>query len=195
MIMPKTLYFLRHGSTGADGRFIGSTDLPVAPAARATLRKSGRALLEKNVGAVFCSPMLRCRQSFDALSLDRDVEYLDDLREIDFGEWENKSFDEITAAYPDKVCEWAEWSEGFSFPEGERISNFLQRIRAVREKIELHPAQSILVVSHGGIIRHLICSLLGLPSSSYLLFDIKAGLFSTIELHSEGGVLTSLNTQ
>jgi broad specificity phosphatase PhoE len=54
-------------------------------------------------------------------------------------------------------------------------------------------ADRLLVISHGGVIRQLICSCLGLGPENYLAFDIQPGLCSVIELHSQGGVLVGLN--
>ena len=193
--MLKRLYFLRHGSTGLDGRLVGSSDVPVAPAAMAVLQKTGRTLCGMDLEAVLCSPMLRCRQSLAELGLPREPEIHEDLREIDFGLWENKTFQEIAADYPDEVREWNSWSEEFTFPGGERIGDFLRRVRGIRDKLEAHPAHSLLVVTHGGVIRHLICLLLRLAPENYLLFEVKAGCFATVDLYSQGGVLSALNAQ
>lgn len=192
--MPKRVYLLRHGSTGLDGRFIGSSDVPVADGSKAVLQKTGRTLQGISPDAVLCSPMLRCRQSFKELSLQLEPEIDHALREVDFGDWENKTFHEIAEGYPGKVKEWSSWSEEFAFPGGERIGEFLERIAAVRRKIESHSASTMLIITHGGVIRQLICSLLGLTPENYLLFDVRAGYFSTIELYSQGGVLTSMNS-
>lgn len=178
---------MRHGSTGFDGKYIGSTDLPVVPSAFAAVEKSGSSLRGKNIESVLCSPMLRCRQTLDRLDLACSVEYVDGLREVDFGEWEGKSFAEVNASHPETVKAWSQWSEEFTFPGGENMHSFLRRVRSVRRKVEDHPADSLLIVSHGGVIRQLICAFLCLPPSSYLLFNICAGFYSAIELYSEGG--------
>ena len=193
--MPKRLYLLRHGSTGLDGRLVGSSDVPVAPAAVAVLQNSGRTLRGMEPEAVLCSPMLRCRQSVAELGLSCEPEIHEDLREIDFGQWENKTFQEIVSHYPDEVREWNNWSEDFTCPGGERIGDFLRRVRSIRDKLQAHPAKSLLVVTHGGVIRHLICLLLRLAPENYLLFEVKAGCFATVDLYSQGGVLSALNAQ
>lgn len=193
--MGKTVYFLRHGSTGLDGRFVGSSDLPIIESSHGNLQKCGQELLRKDIESIFCSPMLRCRQSLNKLGLECAVEFMEDLREIDFGEWEQKSFDDVSVSHPKEVEQWCSGSGTFTFPGGERISDFLQRVQNVRDTIETHTARSILIVSHGGVIRHLVCSFLGLAPDNYLLFDIKAGSYSAMNLYSEGGVLTALNAR
>lgn len=191
--MAKTLYLLRHGETAANGRFIGSTDLPVAPHGFLQLDTTRDLLLKEGITRIFCSPMLRCRQTAEHLGLWQRAEECAELREIDFGDWEGKTFTEISSTWPEKVQEWGTWSESFTFPAGENIGGFLDRIREVKSCIDSCDDEKILVISHGGVIRTLICLYLGLSAGNYLLFEIKAGCYATLSLYSDGGVLTSLN--
>jgi broad specificity phosphatase PhoE len=55
------------------------------------------------------------------------------------------------------------------------------------------PEEKILIITHGGIIRHLLCLLLGLEAEKYLLFEVKSGCISSLRLFDEGGLLTGLN--
>jgi len=191
--MAKTLYLLRHGDTGAGGRFNGSTDLPVHPTGYPRLDNTGALLQKERITAIMCSPMLRCRQTAQALALDLEMIVDHDLREIDFGEWEGMTFDEISERCPVNVRKWSNWSEDFTFPGGENIGAFLCRLQRVRQRIDRCDEERLLVVTHGGVIRHLLCLYLGIPPEKYLLFAAKAGCYSTLSLFSEGGVLTSFN--
>lgn len=191
--MAKTLYLLRHGETAANGRFIGSTDLPVSPQGYLQLDTTRDLLLAEGISRIFCSPMLRCRQTAEYLRFPGTIRESDWLREIDFGDWEGRTFEEISRDWPEKVKEWGTWSESFTFPAGESIGGFLQRIKEMKSCIDSCDDEKILVITHGGIIRNLICLYLGLPADKYLLFEVKAGCYATLSLFSEGGVLTSLN--
>lgn len=191
--MVKTLYLLRHGATAANGRFIGKTDLPVVDSGYHRLEKTGELLSEEGISEILCSPMLRCRQSSEHLQLGLKTVVLDDLREIDFGKWEERNFQEISASWPDEVAAWSVWSEQFTFPGGENIGDFLCRLKKVQEYIAQCKAEKLLVVTHGGVIRHLLCLYLNISPRNYLLFDIRPGRYSALSLHSQGGVLTSLN--
>ena len=191
--MAKTLYLLRHGETAANGRFIGSTDLPVAPHGFVQLDTTRDLLRKEGISRIFRSPMLRCRQTSEYLGLWQTAEESAVLREIDFGDWEGKTFDEISREWPEKVQEWGTWSESFTFPAGESIGGFVARVRKAKSLIDSCDDEKILVISHGGVIRTLICLYLGLSADKYLLFEIKAGCYATLSLFSEGGVLTSLN--
>ena len=78
-------------------------------------------------------------------------------------------------------------------PGGKSIGAFLARINEIRQMIADEPAEKLLVISHGGVIRQLICSFLGLGPDRHLAFEIQPGLCSVVDLHSQGGVLTGLN--
>lgn len=191
--MTRVLSLLRHGDTAANGRLIGATDLPVAESGYAQLARTRANLQTKGVDRILYSPMLRCRQSVDFLQLNVESAIHPDLREIDFGVWEGRTFTEIVEGWPAEVQDWSNWSEEFTFPAGENIGCFLQRVKRVREAVEQCQAEHLLLVSHGGMIKHLLCLYLGISSDKYLLFDIKPGHLTTLSLHSDGGVLTSLN--
>lgn len=192
--MSKTLYLLRHGSTGLGGRFAGSSDVPVAPECYRQLEISKEKLEGVGIAKIFCSPKLRCRQTAEYMGLTDAIIEEKDLQEIDFGNWELKTFQEIVEGWPEEVTSWSSCAENFTFPGGENTRDFIARIARVRKLIDTCCEENILVISHGGVIRHLICLYLGLSPHNYLLFNIEAGKYSTLTLHSEGGVLTSLNS-
>ena len=189
----KELYFLRHGDTGLQGRYIGSTDAPLAQEGREQVRKTGRVLHGKCVTKILCSPLLRCRQTLTELNLPVACQFNELLREIDFGRWEGKNFAEIVRTDQELVNTWVAEPHRFSFPGGESLDSFNCRIAAVKTELESMVEKTILVVTHGGVIRHLLCLLLGLPDEKYLIFDVEPGCFCSIRLYAEGGVLTGFN--
>ena len=89
--------FIRHGMTQAnlDGRYIGTTDLPLC-------REGADQLYEKiekydypSVQKVYTSPLKRCKQTISILQPNRLVAEMPELREMDFGKFENKTADEL----------------------------------------------------------------------------------------------------
>jgi broad specificity phosphatase PhoE len=193
MTTAKQLFLLRHGQTAARGRYIGSTDLPLAPEGERGVEQIASLLRQKEFDAIYCSPMLRCRQTLDILALEQTSHICEELREIDFGRWEGLTFAEICEQDGEIVDSWSRWSEDFSFPQGESLRDFLNRIMQIKKKIAEGPAEKLLLVTHGGVIRHLICSCLGLAPEKYLLFDVQPGLFAVVDLYRDGGILAGLN--
>ncbi|MEK7826204.1 MAG: histidine phosphatase family protein, partial [Thermodesulfobacteriota bacterium] len=60
-------------------------------------------------------------------------------------------------------------------------------------RIAADPAGAAVVVTHGGVIRFLICHFLGLPDRAHLLFDVQPASISEIRIDGGKGVLTLLN--
>jgi broad specificity phosphatase PhoE len=105
-----------------------------------------------------------------------------DLREIDFGRWENRTLAEVAAAEPDLVARWADYDPTFAFPGGEGLDGFQARVLRVAGRLAGDPAGTVLVVSHAGVIRALVCHYLGLPLSQYELFHMAHASITLIHL-------------
>jgi len=175
------------------GKFAGSTDVDLSSVGIEQIRLLRPVLAKERFEKIFCSPMHRCRQTARLLDLDVEISYAEDLREIDFGLWEGKDFSEIEKNNPERVRVWIENPEGFCFPEGECRADFILRVERFKAMMRGLPDEKVLVISHGGVIRHLICSYLGLSFEKYLLFNIHEAQFTTLDCFAEGGVLTGLN--
>ena len=187
------LILLRHGRTGLSGRYVGSSDVPLSEEGRKQILDLRSGLGAMRIDGLLASPMRRCTETAGLLGLGLPVQLDPDLREIDFGRWERKTFAEIEAQDPELVRHWAEGTDEFRFPEGETTAGFAGRVESVKNRLLASDAQTLLLVSHGGVIRALICALLGLSLDKYLLFQVAKGRYSTMELHSGGGVLTGFN--
>ncbi len=193
--MPTTLYLLRHGPTAAPAAsLVGSSDPPLS--GRGLERLTGLADRLENMDQCWCSPMLRTRQTLDRVRQAGSVLpapcFDERLREIDFGRWEGRSFIEIAAADPALVKAWQEY-EDFCFPQGETVSAFVSRVGEMLDLFSGSGAERIFVVTHGGVIRTMICLALGLPVRSYLLFDVQPASLAMLDLFDRGGVLKGLN--
>ena len=187
----------RHAQTGAQyqGRYIGSTNLPISQEGeRQSLDLADRL---KNYGVASClvSPMLRTSQTAEIVLKNSHIPWQknDLLKEIDFGAWEAKSFAEISQEYPLEVEKWATSGDTFQFPGGDKTADFWSRMTRCAAYLSSFSDSPLLVVTHGGVIRALICYFLGLPFESYLLFDVKPARFAVVEIFSEGGILSGLN--
>ncbi len=189
----KQIHLLRHGDTGLSGRFIGSTDVPLTAVGLTEAQRAGLLLSPIEFQKVICSPMQRCKQTTEALSLSCAIEYNSLIQEINFGHWETKSFKEIAGDNQQLIDLWVSDHCRFAFPGGESITQFIDRISEMVEQIKRMPENKILLITHGGVIRHLLCLLLSLPLEKYMSFDIKTGKYCSLDLFSDGAVLTGLN--
>lgn len=192
--MTKRLMLARHAQVDPQyaGRFLGSTDVPLSNLGLRQSAVLARALRQHPFDSLSVSPLRRAEQTAEPFSCDRHVD--PDLREIDFGLWEGRSFEEIlSAGENESIDRWRRFDREFSFPDGESLGGFVARIARVADRLASNPAEQILVITHGGVIRATICHLLGLDVKNYLLFDVRPASITTIDLFDGRGVLVGLN--
>lgn len=195
--MARQLLLIRHASVPDEyaGQFLGRSDVPLGDKAAGQIRNLMPLLRRRQPGKLVSSPLRRARETADGLATEMRLaaEVDADLREIDFGLWEEKTFAQISAGWPDEVARWAEFNEEFAFPGGESIGGFLQRIRLAADRLAGDEAEVVAAVTHGGVVRAMICYLLGLSYRQYLLFDVRHAACATIDLFDGKGVLRGLN--
>ena len=208
--MAQRLLLVRHASTGEAlrGRFVGRTDAPLHDDGRRQARALAERLAGRGVDKMVCSPLCRAVETARILGSAAGLpmngrpprpaaEALvpvaePDLAEIDFGRWEGRNFEEIHASDAALVDAWARFAPEFAFPEGESLAGFLDRVRRVTERLTNDPAESILVVAHGGVVRAMLCQLLGLPARCYLAFDIRPACLCVVRVSDGIGVLEEM---
>jgi len=190
--MAKKLFLARHALTGShtDGRLLGATDPPLSDIGERQAAALGGTLRRRNPERCLCSPLQRASRTAELAGLPTEIE--PDLREVDFGQWEGMTFAEIAAADPEGAERWATFDLDFAFPGGDRLDDFLSRVSDLAGRLAADPAQRIAVVTHGGVIRAMICHLLGLDRKSYVLFDVRPASLTTIDLFGGKGVLSGL---
>lgn len=190
----KKLVFLRHGEIeGSASRYIGVTNAHLSEKGREQITGLASRLDGENFDRVICSPFDRCRETVQLLNRPEHIVFDERIREIDFGLWESKTFTYIKEQFPEAVSQWSNGTPEFRFPKGEKIDEFQKRIADFAQSLYSLKEERLLIVTHGGVIRHLICTLLNIPMANYLYFRVNYGRLVLLELYSEGGVLTGLN--
>ena len=137
-------------------------DLPLSADGRAQAQRLGQFFAALPLEAVYTSPLLRARQTAEAIAGGRPLHVLHDLIELYGGEWDGLPFEEIRARYPQYFVRGA----GFSCPPGgESDAQGLARARAALAWADAHTERCAAIVAHSGINRLLLCDLLGRPLS------------------------------
>src|SRR5260370_15027920 len=132
---PETvLWLLRHPEpeASARGRCYGSLDVALSPEGIRQAPSVADGLEQKTFAAIYTSPRQRCSQAAQILGAGRTcpVEIVAALRELDFGELEGRSYDEIATIYPDLYQQWMERPTETQFPGGEGFPEMYARVIA-----------------------------------------------------------------
>ena len=162
----KTILLFRHAPPDfPDGlrRCIGSrTDVAASAAGLAAAAERAPLLRAAEVRSVWSSPLLRCRQTAAALAGTLPCGVHPGLAELDCGEWDGLSFDEIRARYPEEYARRG--ADGaLPPPGGEAPEQAAARGLAALRELAEHAEGSLAAVGHAGINRAMLCVLLGLP--------------------------------
>src|SRR5262249_51272697 len=95
----------------------------------------------------------------------------EDLREIDFGDFEGLTYDEISVQHPDLYRVWMENPTEVPFPNGESFSDMRERVLMAFDAIRhRHHGETIALISHGGVNRILLAHALQMPD--YCIFRL-----------------------
>jgi len=161
---------LRHGQStwNAEGRWQGQADVPLSPLGEAQAREAAGRVAAGDFQRLVSSHLQRARRTAEILgeALGLAVEIDAELREIDVGEWQGLTRDEIRARAPEALADWSE-GRSESTPGGELRTHLTERARLalLRAAAASSPGDRVLLVSHGALIRNLD-RLLGLVPQS-----------------------------
>ena len=162
------LHLIRHGQTdwNEERRVQGQSDSRLTQLGEEQAVELGQRIQLVEFDKAFCSSSLRTRQTAANLFPDSrvEIEYLDNLREIFLGPWEGALYDEIEQQEPDSFRHFWEEPHLFDVEGAESFYELQNRAVAAVEKIaELHLDQQIAVVSHGALIKTILCYVENLP--------------------------------
>jgi broad specificity phosphatase PhoE len=104
--------------------------------------------------ALWCSPLLRARETADAVAARIGLEPVEDprLMETDAGDWTDRTFEDVRAEAPALFDAFASAAPGFAFPGGESFAEQEVRVEEALAEVE-RGALPALVVCHGMVIR------------------------------------------
>jgi alpha-ribazole phosphatase len=164
------LTLIRHTTLQlSSGICYGQTDLDVTASFYDELNALRLKLNETNFDAIYTSPLQRCLKLAEALNIGS-VQVDNRLKELDFGDWEMRAWDDI----PREIFDiWAHDYGNTPPPNGETFSQLQQRGLSFLEDISHHHlGGNIAVVTHGGMIRALIAHVLNMPLKGLFRFTI-----------------------
>lgn len=197
---PATFVLLRHGETvlTPEKRFSGSggSDPALSAVGRRQADAVATALAARGtIEAVVSSPLLRCRETADAVAtrLGLEVSVEDGLRETDFGAWEGMTFTEVRERYADDLSAWLASPDVAPTGGGESFASVGARVAATRTTLlARHPGRTVLVVTHVTPVKTLVRLALGAPPESLFRMELSAASLSAVAYYADGNASVRL---
>ncbi|MGO9390385.1 histidine phosphatase family protein [Rhodoblastus sp.] len=157
------------------GNLAGEVSRPARP----TLTEKGRAqatALGKRIhdewrpAAIYTGPLQRAVATGEAIAraTGAPLRKLDCLHDIDYGDWQGRTHEEVEGATPALYATWFEAPQLMRFPGGDSLQDMFARgAEALRLVLERHPDETIVMVGHDSVNRAILLQVLELPISAY----------------------------
>jgi probable phosphoglycerate mutase len=167
------LLLVRHGHVEgiSPERFRGRAELPLT-----ALGRREAALTAAHIAAcwrpaaIYTSPMGRCVDTGAAIGkpLGLAASAILRLNDIDYGDWQGLTPDEVRARWPGELDAWYRHPDWAAIPSGESLQQVLTRaVAAFRDIVKRHPDDTVVLVSHDSVNRVLLMQLMGMPLRFY----------------------------
>lgn len=192
------LIVIRHPEPveSAAGRCYGSLDVELSAAGLAHAGRLAAALRWAGLAAVYSSPRARARLAAEPVAGSHrlSVTVQDDLRELDFGDFEGRVYDDIRREYPELYEQWMRAPTTVRFPGGESYADLRERVVAATGRMRAeHAGQAAAVVTHGGVARAVLADALGMPDEAIFALDQSYGAVNVIDWFGDRPLVRMVN--
>jgi alpha-ribazole phosphatase/probable phosphoglycerate mutase len=163
-------WLIRHGALVEDARnrCYGALDFALSETGRAQVARAADYLASEPIFAVYTSSLSRAVESARIIAEPSaaPIRIVPDLREMNFGDLEGLTYDQIATRNPDIYRRWMDAPTEVRFPNGESFREMrvrvLQAFAAIQAESE---GRTVALVTHGGVIRILIAWALQMPDN------------------------------
>jgi alpha-ribazole phosphatase len=163
-----SIFFIRHAETDMADRFCGHSDPEVNATGRMQLTELAHLLSAEAIDEVYSSDLRRAKSTAQAIAQARNIplSLRAALREIDFGQWEGLSWEQIEERDPVYARKWMAGYPHLPAPSGESFGAFEERIlQEVNQLLDINRGP-MAVVTHAGVLRVVLRHLCGCPDEA-----------------------------
>jgi len=193
------IILVRHGQTEWNRveRFRGRADIPLNETGLAQAEATGRRIAaERKLSAVYSSPLSRTIKTAGVIARYFDLPVLAHigLIDIDYGQWQGLTPDEVRENWPQMIDAWYTKPDSLHIPGGETLSDVRTRaMKAVKELVDHHEGETIVIVGHTVINRIILLGVLGLSNDRF--WRLRQDTCAINSFEAEGGdfTLVSIN--
>jgi broad specificity phosphatase PhoE len=193
------IILVRHGQTEWNRveRFRGHADVPLNEVGLRQAEATGlRIAGQWQPVQVYSSPFSRAVKTAEAIAshFNLPVQVHPGLADIDYGEWQGLTPQEVQARWPEMLQTWYEHPEAASIPGGETLAALRTRgMKTVNQLASRHTSQTIVIVGHTVINRVILLGMLGLGNERFWHIKQDTCAINVIETDDHDFILVTLN--
>ena len=190
------LILVRHAESEMKGGYLGRLDPSLSVQGRAQAAALARRMAGESLAAVYSSPLKRALMTAQMIAAPHglDVSAIADLAELDFGDWDGLTYQEIAEVAPQRFNRWLADPAEVRPPNGETLLEMSQRVMEVVERIiAAHTGETVVVITHGGPARVIVCCALGIPLSGQWRIRQDLAAISRLDFDEKWATLSLLN--
>lgn len=187
----RKILLARHGETdwNFQMRFQGREDVPLNEQGRrqASLLADCLSHGEGGIDKIYSSVLSRALDTAKIIGarFGREPLVAEDFIEIDFGNWEGRTYNEMSEAEKEALSRWMMDPTSSDIPGGETFAHFQERVcRSYEKIIQKHTEENILIVTHAGAIKAVVARVLELHPSMIIRLKLFPTSLSVIQYDS-----------
>ncbi|HEU5465043.1 MAG TPA: histidine phosphatase family protein [Candidatus Binatia bacterium] len=179
-----TVFLLRHGETAWNklGRVMGRTQVPLGADGVQQIQKIAPLVATLEPDAIYTSPLRRAVQTAKVVAAETRLPICksEGLNEIAYGEWAGRYFEDLID--DELYRRFIKSPAKTILPGGETISDVQRRgLEVIEEAAQKIPGGRFLFVSHGDVIRAILCHYMKLPLNEYRRLRVDNGSLSALQ--------------
>jgi len=192
------LILVRHGETpwNYEKRIVGHTEIGLNETGHRQAASIAEALREEKISAIYCSPLMRARETAAYITSDRALKtkYVDELKEFDAGELNGLTLEDVRQRYGDFFDMWMEGEPDMKMPGGESKNDLKHRVLPAMERIiDKHQTETVVVVSHTMIILTVLNYALGMNPVDFRRLRLTVGSITVLNYTGDVATLSKFN--
>lgn len=190
--------FIRHGQTSwnKEKKYQGHSDICLNEAGLRQAELVGKRLAGEKINAIYSSDLLRACQTAECVAKHHALPIIrkPELREINFGVWEGLTYQQIMKTWPAILTTMYSQPAATCPPQGESFDRVRQRVSgALQQCIGKHPNETIVIVSHGGTMRVILCAALKIDLDKIWFIRQDSTAINIIEYLGKKVLVTLIN--
>ena len=192
------LILVRHAQTidNSNFRLSGHIDSKISNIGKEQIKYLTSYLKDLSIDSIYTTTSSRTKNTVLEISKLNSIDIIEveNLKEINFGDFEGMTFNEIKESYPNEFQNMIDDGYDYKYPNGEGLIDTYKRVcREIDKIIKYSEGKTVLICSHGGTIRNIISYLITGSYKHHWNFKIDNASVTIIEIQDNFAVMNKLN--